>query len=307
MKRFLCILTICCLTVSLFTGCARDEKTNPDGALSVYTSFYPMLDFAEKIGGDKISITNMVPAGTEPHDWEPTASDITGLEKADVFIYNGAGMEHWAGDILTSLKSKTLIVVEASEGISLLDGHAEEDGDADEEGSFDPHVWLSPMNAKKEMENIRSAFVQADPEHKDYYEANFEKYSAELDRLDQEFRDTLSPLANKDVIVAHQAFGYLCGAYGLNQVAVEGLSPDSEPEPARMAEIIAFAKERKIKTIFFEEMVSPKVAETIAEAVGADTQVLNPLEGLSDEARAAGEDYFSVMRQNLQALKSALQ
>ena len=321
MKKIISAFVSFGLLAALLAGCASAQPssgssgTSPESTekLSVYASFYPMFDFAKKIGGDKVDITNMVPAGTEPHDWEPAAADIAGLEEADIFIYNGAGMEHWVEDVLESLQNKDLITVEASKGISLLEGHEdhedEEEGEsADEEGAqYDPHVWLSPVNAKAEMAAIKDAFVQADAADKDYFEANFEKYSAELDKLDQEFKDTLSGLPNKDIIVAHQAFGYLCAAYGLNQVPIEGLSADSEPDPARMADIIQFAEENDVKVIFFEELVSPKVAETIASAVGAETQVLNPLEGISDEDQAAGEDYFTVMRQNLQTLKAALQ
>lgn len=326
MKRFWSILLAGCLTLFLLAGCDATQPPsaiNADGnqsqneKLVVYTSFYPMYDFASKIGGDKVAVTNLVPAGTEPHDWEPTAADITGLEKATVFIYNGVGMEHWVEDVLASLQNKNLIAVEASQGLTLMEGHSHEEeahaGEAEaeehdeEEEQYDPHVWLSPLNAKKEMENIKNAFVQADPDNKDYYEANFLKYAADLDTLDKEFKDTLSAFAKKDIIVSHEAFGYLCAAYGLNQIGIEGLSPDSEPDPARMAEIIEFAKEHDVKVIFFEELVSPKVAQTIADATGAETAVLSPIEGLSDEQQAAGDDYFSVMRQNLKALKAALQ
>lgn len=314
MKKLWGILLAGCLAAFLLAGCAQAQEpltSNADGnqsqggKLSVYASFYPMYDFASKIGGDKVDVANMVPAGTEPHDWEPAAADIAGLEQADVFVYNGAGMEHWAGDVLGSLQNKELVAVEASRGISRREGHHE-----DEEGegeTYDPHVWLDPMNAKKEMANIKDAFVQADPDNRDYYEANYAKYAADLDALDKEFRDTLSGLEKKDVIVSHEAFGYLCAAYGLNQVGIEGLSPDSEPDPARMAEITEFAKDHDVKVIFFEELVSSKVSETIADAIGAETAVLNPIEGLSNEQQAAGDDYFTVMRQNLQALKTALQ
>lgn len=327
MKRFWSLLLAGSLVLFLLAGCGTtspsskaDDSQTQKGTLSVYASFYPMYDFAAKIGGDKVSVVNMVPAGSEPHDWEPTAADITGLEKAAVFIYNGAGMEHWAEDVLESLQNKDLVVVEASKGLTLREGHHHEhegeeeahadaaaDEHSDEEEKYDPHVWLSPLNAKAEMENIKNAFVQADPDNKDYYEANYAKYAADLDVLDKEFKDTLTPLPNKDIIVAHQAFGYLCAAYGLNQVGIEGLSPDSEPDPARVAEIIEFAKEHKVRVIFFEELVSPKVAETIAKAIDARTDVLSPIEGLSDEQRSAGGDYFSVMRQNLENLKTALQ
>ncbi len=325
MKKTGVLFIVSAFVLALFAGCAGTKSVSAGGGaavdnpgkLSVCASFYPMYDFASKIGGDRIEMINMVPAGTEPHDWEPSATDITNLEKADVFIYNGAGMEHWAEKVLDSLQNKNLIAVEASNGLTLLEGHGHEEESAGEEDhedeeeheeeAFDPHVWLSPQNAKGEMEAIKNAFSQADPENKDYYEANFSKYAAEFDALDSEFKDTLSAFKNRDIIVAHQAFGYLCADYGLNQVAIEGLSADSEPDPARMAEIIRFAKEHDVKVIFFEELVSPKVAETIASAIGAETDVLNPIEGLSDEQLKSGDDYFSVMRQNLAALKAALE
>lgn len=332
MKKFCSIMLAGILILSLLAGCSTTHEPSESNAnsnqlqnkkLSVYTSFYPMYDFASKIGGDKINVVNMVPDGTEPHHWEPTAADIAGLEETSVFIYNGAGMEHWVEDILDSLHNDNLIAVEASKGLALLEGqhhdedeHSEEEHSEDEEhseeeehshGEFDPHVWLDPMNARAEMENIKNAFVQADPDNKDYYESNYTKYAAELEALDKEFKDALASLPNKDIIVTHQAFGYLCSAYGLNQVPVEGLAPDSEPDPARIAEIIEFAKEHDVKVIFFEEMVNPKVAEVIANAIGAKTDVLSPVEALSDEQRENGDDYLAVMRHNLEALKAALE
>lgn len=304
------------------TGGESDEINSGD-KLKVAASFYPMYDFARKIGGDKAEVTNMVPAGTEPHDWEPAATDIRELESADVFIYNGAGMEHWVESVLESLDNQKLTVVEAAKGLTLMEGtHDHEETAGDEEAaarevshdkdankddiSYDPHVWLDPMNAKAEMENIKNAFVEADPKNQDYYEKNFETYAAEFIKLDQEYREEIAKTSGKDLITAHEAFGYLCKAYGLNQVGIEGLMPDSEPDPSRMDEVIQFAKKHNVKTIFFEELVSPKVAKTIANEIGAKTEVLNPLEGLSDEELAAGADYFSVMRENLKKLDDAL-
>lgn len=296
---------------SLLTACSSQENPNSaDGKLTVCTSFYTMQDFTEKIGGDKIDVISLVPTGTEPHDWEPTPTDIRKLEEADVFVYNGADMEHWVESVLSSLQNENLVVVEASQGISLLEGthtHEEEEEHEDHaETSYDPHVWLNPLNAKQEMKTIAAALAQADAENKDYYEDNYEKYAVQLDTLDAKFSSTLTLLPNKDIIVAHEAFAYLCDAYDLNQIGIDGLSPDSEPDAARMAEIIEFAKEHQVKVIFFEELVSPKVAESIAREVNATTDVLNPLEGLSDEQIEAGEDYFSIMEQNLEKLKEAL-
>ena len=312
-NRLSALVCACTLSLSLLTGCGTQpaDTAADDGRLRVLTSFYPMYDFACKIGGDCIDVTNMVPSGTEPHDWEPSTNDLKNLEKTDVFIYNGADMEPWADDLLVS-RSDTLHVVEASENVKLrtTDGeheHAHEHEDADHHhGDFDPHVWLDPENAKIEMEAIRDALCAADPENSTVFQANYEKYAAELDALDVEFREKLAPLPNRTIVVAHEAFGYLCDAYGLTQVGIEGLSPDSEPDPGRMAEVIDFVRDHSISTIFFEELVSPKVAEAIASETGAQAKMLSPLEGLSDEQAAAGADYFSVMHDNLAALMEAL-
>lgn len=312
-NRLSALVCACTLSLSLLTGCGTQpaDTAAGDGRLRVLTSFYPMYDFACKIGGDCIDVTNMVPSGTEPHDWEPSTNDLKNLEKADVFIYNGADMEPWADDLLVS-RSDTLRVVEVSENVELrtTDGeheHAHEHEDADHHhGDFDPHVWLDPENAKIEMEAIRDALCAADPENSTVFQSNYEKYAAELDALDAEFREKLAPLPNRTIVVAHEAFGYLCDAYGLTQVGIEGLSPDSEPDPGRMAEVIDFVREHSISTIFFEELVSPKVAEAIASETGAQAKMLSPLEGLSDEQAAAGADYFSVMHDNLAALMEAL-
>lgn len=291
-------------------GQARQEENadSVEGKLRVMASFYTMADFAEKIGGDRADITCMVPAGTEPHDWEPSTTDITGLERADVFIYNGAGMEHWAEDVTESLENKELLVVEASQGVKL---HAEEEhdheGHSHSHGGYDPHVWLDPHNAKLEMENIKNAFVQADPDNGAYYEANYDKWAKEAEGLDRKYREALADFAGRQVVTAHEAYGYLCSAYGLEQVGIDGLSPDQEPNPKRMADIIDFVRENQIRAVFFEELSGSKTAETVAAETGIRLLALSPLEGLSGEELEAGEDYFSVMEKNLEQLLLSLE
>lgn len=303
--KILCLVVA--LSIAIISGCTSkttnvDKNSGDDKKISVYTSFYAMYDFTNKIGGDKINLANLVPAGTEPHDWEPTPTDIANLEKADVLIYNGAGMEAWLDKILNTLENKKLIAVETSKDLKLIDNT-----DQDEDLKYDPHVWLNPMLAKKQMEAVKNALVTADPSNKDYYEKNYADYAKKLDDLDNEFKAAVAKVKKKDIVVAHQAFGYICDAYGLKQVAIEGLTADAEPSPARMAEIVKFAQENNVKYIFFEELVSSKVAETIAKEVGANTEVLNPLEGLEEKDIQAGKEYFSVMRENLEVLKKALQ
>lgn len=319
MKKKMISILFAILAISMMiTGCKKDQTNKKNsGKLKVTASFYTMYDFAKKIGGDKVEVVNMVPAGTEPHDWEPSTKDLIELEKSDVFIYNGAGMEQWVDDVLESLDTDELISVEASKGIKLLqseDTHDHKDANKSEsthhghshDGENDPHVWLDPQNAKYEMNQIKKALIKADHKNKDYYEANYQTYAKQCDELDALYKKELSKVAKRELVVAHEAFGYLCHAYDLEQMGIEGLSAEDEPDPKQMSEVIKFAKEHKVNTIFFEELVSPKVAKTIAKETGASAKMLNPLEGLSNKKIKAGQDYFSVMKQNLSAIKKAL-
>ena len=300
------ILAAVVMTAVFLSACQAGPTTGPTerntDRLQVIASFYLMADFAEKIGGDLIEVTNLVPSGVEPHEWEPATTDMTLLEQADMLIYNGAGMEHWIDSVKAALDNKDLLLVETAAAIDMEPADA---GLSDLQDS-DPHVWLSPLNAKKQLQTILEALVQADPKNQDRFQANYDHWAAEMDKLDQEFRTGLAALTNRDIIVAHQAFGYLCAEYDLVQVAIEGLMADSEPDPARMAEIVSFARDHEVSVIFFEELASQKVADTIAREIGARTAVLNPLEGLTDDQLAAGADYFSIMRENLATLVDAL-
>ncbi len=201
MKKIISSLLLAALIIGSFAGCTADGG-KADGKLKVYTSFYAMFDFTKKIGGDKIEVTNLVPAGVEPHDWEPSTSDITNLGKADVLVCNGAGMENWVDKVTGSLENKKLIIVEASKGIALMEGKYEEKTDTDKV-SNDPHIWLSIKGAKAEMEIIKNSLVKADADNASYYEENYMKYAAEFDALDKEYTDTLSAMPNKDIIVAN--------------------------------------------------------------------------------------------------------
>ena len=310
------IIALFCMMFGL-TGCSN---TGEDGKnfhneekLAIVTTIYPMYDFTLNIAGDKAEIINLVPAGTEPHDFELSASDMRLIEKADIFIYNGAGMEHFVDKTLAAVSNKDLVIVEAAGELDLLvtDSHhdhgreAHDENDAEEK--TDPHTWLSIENAIAESEAIKETLIKLDGKNADYYEANFQVYKGKLEGLAARYKEELSDMSHDTIVVAHEAFGYLCNEYGLKQEAVEGLTADSEPDAARMKEIIEFCKENNIKIIFFEELVSPKVAETIANEIGAETMLLNPVEGLTAEQMEEGLDYIGIMEQNLEALKKALQ
>lgn len=279
----------------IISGCSAETNTSSD-KMKIYASFYPMYDFVKQVGGDKVEVINMTPEGIEPHDFEPTMDDIKNLSNADMFVYNGNEMEHWVEDVLSSLDNDKLVVVETSENVE-----KQEDGE-----HLDPHTWLSIKNAKIQLKSIYDALATLDEKNKDYYEENYNKYLTELNVLDEKFASELAPYEGESIIVAHQAFGYLSSDYHLKQVAIEGLSPDSEPDPSRMARIVDFAKEQDVKVIFFEELVDPKVAESIAKEIGAETKVLNTLEGLSDKEMKEGKNYLTMMEENLRNILYAL-
>lgn len=280
------------LFIALFFVSCKNNDVKNEGKLQVYASIYPMYDFASKIGGDKADVYNMTPSGVEPHDFEIVSKDIVDLENGDIFIYNGEGMEHWVDRVLDTIKN--VKVVKASEGISIIT----------DDGYNDPHVWLYPLNAKKEMENIKNAFVEVDPENRDYYEENYKRYSKDFDDLDFIFKNEISKMTNKNIVVSHPAFGYLCKAYNLNQVAI--VNEDFEPDPKTVANIIDFIKKNNIKTVYYEELSTTKLAKTIADATGTKISVLNPIESLTEEEINDGVDYFLLMKDNLNALKEGM-
>ena len=276
--------------------------------LDVVASFYPMADFAQKVGGDHVNVTNLVPAGTEPHEWEPSSSDIKAIQNSDVFIYNGADMEGWVDDTLASTDTSKTTVCKASDGIKLR--MAAEEGDSSEEhehaGEHDPHVWLSPKNAKAELKNIEQALIKADPDNKADYQANYKKYAKKFDALDQKYADALSKTKGRSIVVSHEAYGYLCDEFGLTQEPITGMDAEGEPDAQTMAKIVQFIKDNNVKTVFGEDLVSQKVAKTIADETGAACVQLNPVEGLTDKQLKDGEDYLSVMNDNLDKLVKAL-
>lgn len=267
--------------------------------LPVAASFYPLADFAGQIGGDKVTVTNLTPAGAEPHDFDPSPQDIVKLENSKVFIYNGANLEAWVDKVLPELQKKEVIVVKASQDITLQPG-------SDPKEPVDPHIWLDPALASQEVAAIAAGFIEADPLNKTFYESNAQAYQKKLAALDEEFKQGLANCDRQDIITSHAAFGYLARHYHLAMTPIAGLSPDEEPAPARLAEIAQLAKQKHIAYIFFESLVSPRFSETIAHEIGAKTIDFNPLEGLTEEEIASGKDYITVQQENLDHLKIAL-
>lgn len=290
-------LTLILLTSLLLSaGCvAPHEKES--GKIKIVTTFYPLYEFSKRIGGEKVDVSIMVPAGVEPHEWEPLPRDIINIESARIFVYNGAGFEPWVEKTLNGIDSEKLVVVDFSKGIELI---------KEEEGAYDPHVWLDPVLAKHQVNLIEEALIKIDPENREYYDANSQALREQLTMLDEEIRKELNSTKKKVFISSHAAFSYFSKRYGLKQIAIAGMSPEAEPSPAKIAEIVKIAKENEVNYIFFETLVSPRLSEVIAEEVGAKTLVLNPIEGLSQDEIDKDKTYFTLMRDNLKNLKLAL-
>jgi len=274
----------------------------PNGTkLNVTASYYPLYDFAKQVGGDKVQAVNVTPAGAEPHDYEPTPQQLVEAQKTDVFIYNGAAMEQWVNKFLPDFKRT---VIKGSNGIDLQAG-------ANEDGTFtagvkDPHFWLDPILAEQIVNNIRDGLTKADPADKAYFAANADSYKAKLAQLDKDYQTGLASCQTRTIVTSHAAFGYLGKRYNLDVASIAGLSPDQEPSAAKLAELSQLVKDKGIKYVFFESLVSPRLAETVAQETGAKTAVFDPIEGISDADQKQGKDYLSVQKENLANLRTAL-
>ncbi|HTW96672.1 MAG TPA: zinc ABC transporter substrate-binding protein [Candidatus Methylomirabilis sp.] len=300
---YLLLLVVLLIIGGLAYAGFRQNKPTPAaaGKIQVAASFYPLYYFAAQIGGDKAEVMNITPSGGEPHDYEPTAQDIAQIENSRLLILNGFGLEAWGNDIRQNLNPAKTFLVTASDGI--ISHQLTEEGQT----MIDPHVWLAPELAKTMVDNIAVGFIKADPANAPYYQNNAAQLKDKLDQLDAAYRAGLANCQLKDIVTSHAAFGYLAQAYGLNQIAIAGLSPDAEPSPEQLAEIVKQARADKIKYIFFESLVSPKLSQTIATEIGAQTLVFNPLEGLTKDEIAQGKNYFTVLQDNLINLQTALE
>jgi zinc transport system substrate-binding protein len=261
--------------------------------LQVTASFYPLFDFAQQVGGDLVQLTTVTPAGAEPHDFEPSAKALVAARKAQVFIYNGGTLEPWTGKFIEQYSG---VVVKASSNVPLREG----------ESGKDPHFWLDPVLAQQVVNSIRDGLSKADPEHAEIYRQHASAYNQQLAVLDQEYQQGLRQCTGRTVVTSHQAMGYLAARYNVRVEAIAGLSPESEPSAARLAELTRIVKQENIGYIFFESLVSPRLAATIATETGAKTAVFDPIEGLTDEAQKTGKNYLSVQRENLRNLRLAL-
>ncbi|MFJ9826212.1 metal ABC transporter substrate-binding protein [Streptomyces sp. NPDC101160] len=296
------------VTLSACGGSSDAADKNGDGRLDVVASFYPMQYLAEQIGGGHVAVNTLTKPGVEPHDLELKPRQIGELGEADVILYL-KGIQPAVDDAIAQAGVKN--TVDAA-GLTKLEEHgteagghehAEEAGHESEAGA-DPHIWLDPVKYAEVAKGVGAAFEKADPAHAADYKKNTDALVKKLGDLNTEFANGLKNTTTKTFITTHSAFGYLAERYGLEQEGISGMDPESEPSPAHVKELQDIAKKDKVTTVFFETLASDKTAKTLAGDSGLKTDVLDPLEGITNKSR--GHDYLEVMRSNLAALKTAL-
>lgn len=313
MKRLLIYMLLILNAISL-AGCGSPQDQGP-ASRNVCASIYPVYYLTSRVAEGGIKVEEILPPSADPHNWEPSPKQMATLESSLLFIYNGAGLEPWADKVSTLVEANNGTVVDLSATFSevLLPGeeHIDEPpasgaGDHEDASNLDPHFWLDPVMAGEMAASIKDALIKVDPDNKDLYQKNYSRLAGDLEELHNQYSQTLANCRKKEFVVTHQAFGYLARRYGLIQLAAMGVSSESEPSPARLAELSQLLKEHNISYVFSEPFTSPRVAEALASETGAKVLELNPLGGLTEAQIKAGKDYLVIMKENLQQLKVAL-
>lgn len=298
------LLAVAAAITAALAGCTPVGPPN-DGRLHVTAAFYPLQFVAQRIGGDLVEVRTLTRPGGEPHDLELTPRDVAGLQDADLVVYL-KGFQPAVDDALQVSPPHAVLDASASASLDLsyepvAGAPGSDRGQPPLASGRDPHFWLDPVRLSHVASAVERAMAHADPAHADVYAANLTRLSRDLERLDADLAAGLANCTNRDLVTSHNAFGYLAQRYGLRQVGISGLSPQAEPDPRQLAQVATYVREHDVRTIYFETLVSPTIADTVAREVGARTAELDPLEGL---ARAGdGIDYLSVMRANLAQLK----
>ncbi len=312
---------LCLLLCPAVLSCEKREP-HSSGArtIKVVTTLFPLYDFARNVGGELVQVELLLPPGMEPHSFEPKPADIRKINDADLFLYTGEFMEPWVTDVLKGISNKTLRVVDASAGIVLAEDYSSAgyqpssrrpqttQGHHHEQGR-DPHIWLDFANAETMVRNICNGLIAKDPANRSVYARNAEEYAARLFRLDRQFRDSLAGCRSKTIIHGgHSAFGYLAKRYHLQYLsAYRGFSPNAEPTPGNLIQLIEHLRSHHVKYMFFEELVAPNVSETIARETGAKLLMLHGAHNVSKDEWDQDVTFLSLMENNLKNLRIGLE
>ena len=301
--RIAFLIVVAAILLSV-VSCTRTGQKLSHKIIVVAASF-PVYDMARSIGGDKADVSLLLPPGVEAHAFEPTAGDIVRINEADIFVYTNRFMEPWAAVLAKSASSKKLRIVDASTGVTLMSavGHEEKE----RKGALDPHIWLDFGDAKIMVRDILAAFVVQDRDNAGFYEKNAADYTGHLDELDKRYRTTLASCRSRELVYGgHYAFGYLAARYGLNYRAAQGVAPDAEPSARDLVALVDQIRKDHISHVFYEELTSPKIAETLARETNAQLLLLNAAHNIARDQRDQGVTFYQIMVRNLENLKTGL-
>lgn len=312
------IMIILACAALLFVGCKDQDKGKPVAGLQVVTTLFPLYDFARTIGGDKAQVTMLLPPGVEPHTFEPRPEDMIRISRAGLFIYTNKYMEPWAEKIVSGIDSRTLRIVNAGERVRYLVGgnhdhdHEQRDsstgGHANERKQMDPHIWLDFANAALMVDTLLDGFIAADPGNGAVYRQNAEALKKRLATLDLRYRKVLSSCSTRKLLHGgHYTFGYLANRYGLEYSALSGVSSDSEPSAERMAALVREIRSSGARYLFAEELLSPRLTETLAQEAGVGVLMLHGAHNLSRDDQSKNATFFDLMERNLEQLRKGLQ
>ena len=269
-------------------GCARaDGAEGADDRVAVVASIAPLADLVREVGGPKVQVTQMVPLGSNPHTFEPTPAQMKAVSQAQLLVLNGAGLEHWAEDVLQAAQNPDLRVLELAEGLPMLDRN--------------PHLWLNPRYMMQFADKVAAALADLDPDNATYYRERAAVYRAELERLDKDIREALAQVPTRKVVTLHAAWDYFADAYGLEVVAVIETTPGREPSPAEIAALVELMRREEVSVIIVETQPTPPAAQVVADETGARVVYMEPLGGPPPL-----DTYLGLMRANVQALVDAL-
>lgn len=308
-KIFVTTTAIIILAAMFATAFYSQQNKPENDKLKVVATFYPLAFFAQQIGGEQVTVTQLIPDNTEVHNWQPSVSDILAVDEADVILYNGASLDHWfEDDILSAIDSSNKIVVETTEGIQLLETGDEEHEDGhDHEGNYDPHTWISPFVAEQQAQNIYEALIEKDPAHESYYSERWQNLKTRFEELDNSYLTGLSTRIRDDVFVAHAAFGYLADRYGFNQHGVIGISADEQPSAQVYADLVELMAEHETYVVYVDPVYTDESVRTLKNDLETRTdQNVQILKIYFMLGSMDGLDYFGQQEQNLVNLKNGL-
>ncbi len=291
----------------------QGERVQEEKEVLVVASFYPLFELSSMIGGDRVEVVNLTPPGVDPHDFEPSLRDLSKIERADIFLYNGGGLEPWAEKKDHELEDREdIVVLNMSSYFHLLEGdkdhhHEEEDHEENHHHHhLDPHIWLDPLMVSEMINIILDNLIKVDPLGEEYYKENAKKPRALAEELHNRYKAGLGDCRLKSVVISHASLGYLAKRYNFEMISISGISPQEEPSPQKMAQITEMIREKGVGHVFFETTIPSNLASTIANETGSEVLIFNPAASPTKEDIAQEKNYFSLMRDNLEQLRTAL-